>query len=95
MDPHYYRVGTAALGLSVGAIIAVIPGLFVRQIWPERRELPKNYGGVLYHDLAGNFIAIDPIIRRRTSSPPKLRRVFRPRTPSATIGGSALRLDRS
>lgn len=95
MDPHHYRVRRAALGLETGAIIAVIPGLYVRQVWPERRELPKNYGGVLFHDLAGNFVAIAPVIPSLPFAPSPRRRASQRRTLAATTRDSSLHLVRS
>lgn len=91
MDPHYYRVRRAALGLLPGALVAVIPGLYVRQLWPEQRELPKNYGGFLYHDLAGDFVAVESLTPYRPSAPSQ-RRASRLRRRVATTGEPWLHL---
>lgn len=94
MEPHYYRARRAALHVEAGAILAVIPGLYVRQVWPDRRELPPDYSQVLSHELSGDLVPL----HRHDLNPtcvPSLRPASPPRTHVVTIREPLLRLYRS
>lgn len=93
MDPFYFRVRREIMGVPPGAIIASLPGWYVKQVSPELRDLPANYGLVLGAHLVGDLAWLEPITQFRVLARlPARRHASPPRTPRGATVGRALRL---